>query len=156
MERIKALVERIERERAGEGPWSTAEALCDVYSIKLMEALQAHGLDARLTQMDGNTSIRTTDGKLAFGKSHYYLTQGSGSREVIVDPTIRQFFRGAPATVPAVFIGTEADLKRLFREHADLLQMTVDSDPLTGRYEPDSFADLTHGFGRHAKLRVVL
>ena len=50
---------------------------------------------------------------------HYYLIQRLPFGEIVVDPTIRQFFGGtrAPPSVPKVFVGTVADLHALFARH---------------------------------------
>jgi hypothetical protein len=40
--------------------------------------------------------------------------------EIIIDPTIRQFFGGAraPPDIPKIFVGTVAQLTELYRRHA--------------------------------------
>ncbi|MBI5240350.1 MAG: hypothetical protein HY926_07740 [Elusimicrobia bacterium] len=51
---------------------------------------------------------------------HYYLILRLPFGEIVVDPTIRQFFGGAraPPSIPKVFVGTMADLHFLFARHA--------------------------------------
>jgi hypothetical protein len=51
---------------------------------------------------------------------HYYLLYRLPFGEVVIDPTIRQFFGGAraPPDIPRVFVGTVADLNALFARHA--------------------------------------
>lgn len=51
---------------------------------------------------------------------HYYLIQRLPFGEVVIDPTIRQFFGGAraPPSIPKVFVGTVSDLHALFARHA--------------------------------------
>jgi hypothetical protein len=51
---------------------------------------------------------------------HYYLIQRLPFGEIVVDPTIRQFFGGAraPPSIPKVFVGTVSDLHALFARHA--------------------------------------
>lgn len=51
---------------------------------------------------------------------HYYLLHSVAAGQIVIDPTIRQFFGGtrAPPSVPTVFVGTVAELHRLFAEHA--------------------------------------
>lgn len=51
---------------------------------------------------------------------HYYLIQRLPYGEVVIDPTIRQFFGGAraPPSIPKVFVGTVSDLHALFARHA--------------------------------------
>jgi hypothetical protein len=51
---------------------------------------------------------------------HFYLVSRLPFGELIIDPTIRQFFGGAraPPEIPKVFVGTVADLNALFIRHA--------------------------------------
>ncbi len=53
-------------------------------------------------------------------ETHYYLMQVVGTGQLIVDPTIRQFFGGprAPPDVPTVFVGTISELNELFSRRA--------------------------------------
>ncbi|MCX5795044.1 MAG: hypothetical protein NTY77_06090 [Elusimicrobia bacterium] len=52
-------------------------------------------------------------------EAHYYVLYRLPFGEVVIDPTIRQFFGGAraPPDIPKVFVGTVADLNALFTRH---------------------------------------
>ncbi len=51
---------------------------------------------------------------------HYYLLHALAGGQLIIDPTIRQFFGGAraPPSVPTVFVGSVGQLHALFESHA--------------------------------------
>jgi hypothetical protein len=51
---------------------------------------------------------------------HFYLLHPHEAGQLIIDPTIRQFFGGprAPPSIPTVFVGTIGQLQRLFEENA--------------------------------------
>ncbi|MBI3554031.1 MAG: hypothetical protein HY077_16165 [Elusimicrobia bacterium] len=59
---------------------------------------------------------------------HYYLLNALAGGQLIVDPTIRQFFGGAraPPEIPTVFVGSVAELHRLFEEHASAKRTSHD------------------------------
>jgi hypothetical protein len=51
---------------------------------------------------------------------HYYLLYTLPSGQIVIDPTIRQFFKGArgPPSIPQVFVGTIDQLNKLFNDNA--------------------------------------
>jgi hypothetical protein len=51
---------------------------------------------------------------------HSFLMYDGPHGQILVDPTVRQFFGGprAPPSVPRIFVGTYAELIDLFRRHA--------------------------------------
>jgi hypothetical protein len=51
---------------------------------------------------------------------HFYLLYPLSAGQLIIDPTIRQFFGGAraPPNIPTVFVGTVGQLHQLFMENA--------------------------------------
>ena len=51
---------------------------------------------------------------------HFYLMYPLSAGQLIIDPTIRQFFGGAraPPSIPTVFVGTVGQLHQLFEDNA--------------------------------------
>lgn len=86
---------------------------CGDAAPKLAVMLRGHGLPARLVEAE----------------FHYYVMLDLPEGQIVVDPTVRQFFgRGdAPPDVPTVFVGTIPQLHELFRRHASAK---------TTKYEP--------------------
>lgn len=86
------------------GPRTTLdESCCGDAAPKLAVLLRGRGIPARLVEAE----------------FHYYVILDLPDGQLIVDPTIRQFFgkKGAPRSVPTVFVGTIAELHTLFRQH---------------------------------------
>lgn len=87
------------------GPDTTLdESCCGDAAPKLAAILRARGVPARLVEAE----------------FHYYVSIEMPDGQIIVDPTIRQFFgkKKAPNTVPLVFVGTVSELNDLFERHA--------------------------------------
>ncbi len=87
------------------GPQTTLdESCCGDAAPKLAVLLRAQGIPARLVEAE----------------FHYYVMLDLPDGQIVVDPTVRQFFgkKQAPKTVARVFIGSIADLHALFRKHA--------------------------------------
>ncbi len=96
------------------GPHTTLdESCCGDAAPKLALLLRAQGVPARLVEAE----------------FHYYVILDLPDGQVVVDPTVRQFFgkKQAPRAVPHVFIGSIADLNSFFRRHAS---------SKTTRYDP--------------------
>lgn len=96
------------RESVALGSWSGPrttldESCCGDAAPKLAALLRARGIPARLVEAE----------------FHYYVILDLPEGQLIVDPTIRQFFgkKGAPKSVPAVFVGTISELRALFLHH---------------------------------------
>lgn len=97
------------RESVALGSWSGPhttldESCCGDAAPKLAALLRARGIPARLVEAE----------------FHYYVILDLPEGQLVVDPTIRQFFgkKGAPRGVPAVFVGTIGQLTELFRRYA--------------------------------------
>lgn len=97
------------RESVALGSWSGPhttldESCCGDAAPKLAALLRARGIPTRLVEAE----------------FHYYVILNLPEGQLVVDPTIRQFFgkKGAPRSVPAVFVGTIGELNTLFRHHA--------------------------------------
>lgn len=96
------------RESVALGSWSGPrttldESCCGDAAPKLAALLRARGVPARLVEAE----------------LHYYVILDLPEGQLVVDPTIRQFFgkKGAPRSVPSVFVGTVAELHELFLHH---------------------------------------
>lgn len=86
------------------GPRTTLdESCCGDAAPKLAAVLRARGIPARLVEAE----------------FHYYVILDLPEGQLIVDPTVRQFFgrKGAPKSVPTVFVGTLGELRDLFQRH---------------------------------------
>ena len=99
-----ALVESV---RLGEwrGPNTTlSDSCCGDAAPKLALLLQRMGLPAEAVEAE----------------FHYYALWRHEAGDLFLDPSIRQFFgkQAAPAAVPEVFVGTQGDLHRLYRDYA--------------------------------------
>jgi len=97
------------RESVALGGWSGPrttldESCCGDAAPKLALLLRAQGVPARLVEAE----------------FHYYVILDLPDGQIIVDPTVRQFFgkKLAPRAVPHVFVGSIADLHSFFQRHA--------------------------------------
>lgn len=97
------------RESVALGQWSGPhttldDSCCGDAAPKLALLLRGQGVPARLVEAE----------------FHYYVIVDLPDGQLVVDPTVRQFFgrKQAPRSVPQVFIGTIADLNTLFYRHA--------------------------------------
>lgn len=96
------------------GPDTTLdESCCGDAAPKLALLLRARGVPARLVEAE----------------FHYYVILDLPDGQIVVDPTVRQFFgrKSAPKSVPQVFVGTIAELHALFKSHASI--KTTKYDP---------------------------
>jgi len=87
------------------GPHTTLdESCCGDAAPKLALLLRAQGIPARLVE----------------AQFHYYVLLDLPDGQIVVDPTVRQFFgkKQAPKTIPHVFAGTLGDLNAFFQRHA--------------------------------------
>lgn len=86
---------------------------CGDAAPKLAVMLRGRGLPARLVEAE----------------FHYYVILDLPEGQIVVDPTVRQFFgrEAAPPSVPTVFVGTVAQLNGLFQRHR--LAKTTRYDP---------------------------
>lgn len=86
------------------GPHTTlSESCCGDAAPKLAALLRARGLPARLVEAE----------------FHYYVILDLPEAQIVVDPTIRQFFgkKHAPRAIPDVFVGTLGELGSLFERY---------------------------------------
>lgn len=86
------------------GPHTTLdESCCGDAAPKLAAMLRSRGIPARLVEAE----------------FHYYVILDLPEGQLVVDPTVRQFFgkKGAPRSVPTVFVGTVGELTTLFQHH---------------------------------------
>lgn len=87
------------------GPRTTLdESCCGDAAPKLALLLRAQGVPARLVEAE----------------FHYYVLLDLPDGQIVIDPTVRQFFgkKLAPKAVPHVFVGDLAELADFFRRHA--------------------------------------
>ncbi|MEK7233901.1 MAG: hypothetical protein AAB268_08795 [Elusimicrobiota bacterium] len=97
------------RESVARGDWNGPnttldESCCGDAAPKLAVLLRAQGIPARLVEAE----------------FHYYVMLDLPDGQIIVDPTVRQFFgkKQAPKSVAQIFVGSIAELHALFRQHA--------------------------------------
>lgn len=87
------------------GPRTTLdESCCGDAAPKLALLLRAQGVPARLVEAE----------------FHYYVLLDLPDGQIVIDPTVRQFFgkKQAPKAIPHVFVGDLAELADFFRRHA--------------------------------------
>jgi hypothetical protein len=87
------------------GPHTTLdESCCGDAAPKLALLLRAQGIPARLVEAE----------------FHYYVILDLPDGQIVVDPTVRQFFgkKRAPDAIPHVFVGTIGGLTSFFQRHA--------------------------------------
>jgi hypothetical protein len=87
------------------GPHTTLDqSCCGDAAPKLALLLRAQGVPARLVE----------------AQFHYYVLLDLPDGQIVVDPTVRQFFgkKLAPRSIPPVFVGTIGDLTSFFQRHA--------------------------------------
>lgn len=96
------------------GPRTTLdESCCGDAAPKLALLLRAQGVPARLVEAE----------------FHYYVLLDLPDGQIVIDPTVRQFFgkKRAPKGIPEVFVGDLGELADFFRRHAAVK---------TTRYDP--------------------
>lgn len=108
---VRAEVERalpVLRESVALGSWNgphttLSESCCGDAAPKLAAILRARGLPARLVEAE----------------FHYYVILDLPEAQIVLDPTIRQFFgkKHAPRGIPDVFVGTLGELGSLFERY---------------------------------------
>jgi hypothetical protein len=138
--------------------WTADYGQCIDLSAKWRSALKFAGIETQLVIVDpsvGSASTMTLDGKLAHGKTHGFLVFQHDGQEYIMDPTVRQFFRGGGG-VPAIFIGTRDDAAVMFTREQGRLQVDIGADRHEGRYDPLAFTELVYGLGAYRALRVPI
>ena len=96
------------RESVALGSWNgpnttLSESCCGDAAPKLAAVLRARGLPTRLVEAE----------------FHYYVILDLPESQILIDPTIRQFFgkKNAPRGIPDVFVGTLGDLSSLFERY---------------------------------------
>lgn len=106
------------RDSVARGGWNGErttldQPCCGDAAPKLAVMLRGRGVPARLVEAE----------------FHYYVLVDLPEGQVVVDPTVRQFFgrADAPKSVPTVFVGTVEQLHGLFKSHA--LAKTTKYDP---------------------------
>jgi hypothetical protein len=150
---LRKVIDRIVATAPGIG---TYENGCIDVSVQLRAALRREGIETQLVVIEptlGSLQTFTLRGERAEGKIHGFLVFRQNGEEVIVDPTVQQFFKGAAGSVPRVFVGTRDDAAVLFTREQERLQVETDADPQTGHYDPLAFTELVYGLGAYRALR---
>lgn len=156
--RAAEIVSEVLRLEAPYGPWSADDGYCLDLSAKWLERLRRAGLPARLVTVDPALAPggAVVDGRrVRAGKFHAVVLIGEeGPEELLLDPSYRQFFAD-PSGLPEVFLGSRAQVARIFASRRKTLRVELHDDPFLGRYDPDSLAELVYGFGPNSPLRQV-
>ncbi|MEB3329204.1 MAG: hypothetical protein VKQ33_08245 [Candidatus Sericytochromatia bacterium] len=151
--RLREAVDRILATNPGIGNY---ESGCIDVSAALRAALQREGIETELVMIEpslGSLQTMTLRGERAEGKIHGFLVFRQRGEEVIIDPTVQQFFKGPAGSVPRAFVGTRDDAATLFTREQERLQVEIDADPQTGQYDPLAFTELVYGLGAYRSLR---
>lgn len=145
------------------GQWSSVDGSCMDISAQWLEPLAQRGVPAALSITDssqGASNVTLRDGsRIYFHKVHAFVTVSDGQRELIVDPTWKQFVadKQASAHLPDILVGTVDELKSVYASIAPQLQLeTTGADPRQGMYDPASAVDLLYSSGPYAHLRMML
>lgn len=145
------------------GDFASEDGACLDYSAKWVEPLRSRGVGAVLTLTDsarGRSEVTLADGtRRQAHKFHAFLTVRDGQREIVVDPTWKQFVadKGAASHLPTVLVGTLDEVRAAYRSVAPQIQLeTTGADPLQGRYDADSAVDLIYSTGASAHIRMTL
>jgi hypothetical protein len=162
LSRLRSAVEQVVSAGAGDGPWTDPEGMCLDLAARWQPRLAALGFPARIATTDpalagGRARV---DGQETFaGKFHaYVVVDGGPLGELVVDPSVRQFFDPArtKGPLPEIFVGTHSEAAALFAREPQALRVELHEDRHLGRYEPASFASLVYATGRNAALRMTL
>lgn len=152
---LQGLLDRIRFTEASEGPWTAPDGLCMDLSAKWVQRLAREGIDSRMRVVDPTGGHRSATDPRLVGKTHAYVCIPSEKTgPVLMDPTIRQFFTEPHGQIPEIFVGSEDDLRALFRAHRSQLRAEVQGDPHSGTYEPEEFVSVAYGLGTHADRRM--
>ena len=111
------------------GPYTTLDdRCCGDAAPKLAALLRAKGVPVRLVEAE----------------MHYYLLVDLPEGQIVIDPTIRQFFgkKGAPNSVPTVFVGSIGELNALYERHARAKTTSYDPSRIYFRDAVDREAKL--------------
>jgi len=131
-------------------PFYDLHGRCLDFSALLKEELHARGYPLDLAQTAPNDKpiyISGKDGKEIFSdKRHFFLVDRSlgAQSEIILDPTIMQFFHKAPGRVEIrkIFVGTKTDLIAFYtKNQKDARLFVTDEDDQViddnqGHYDP--------------------
>ncbi len=148
------VLDRIGRTEASSGPWTASDGLCMDLSAKWVQRLVREGIEARMVVVDPGTGHRSGSDPRLVGKVHAYVSLPSDNgAPLLMDPTIRQFFTEPHDHLPEIFVGSEDDLRKLYRQNKGKLRAEVQDDRLAGTYDPDEFVSVSYGLGTHADRR---
>jgi len=145
------------------GPLSSVEGACMDFSALWLEPLRSRGIPAMMALTDsslGASEVTLKDGtRLFFHKFHAFITVKDGDRELILDPTWKQFVadKDAARELPDVLTGTAEELREVYAKVDPQLQLeTTGADPHQGDYDITSATDLLYSSGSCGHLRMML
>lgn len=157
---VRDVVERILREEADQGPWSSPDGMCLDLAAKWQVRLSMEGIDARIATVDPNRRQPGAPVRRGMeGKFHAFVViETPGGEPLIVDGSWRQFIAGAEGAsgLDEVFVGRLDALIRALTEHQADLRIEIHGDPLLGKRDPTETGQLAYGAGPWASLRELL
>jgi hypothetical protein len=152
---LQGILDRICSTEASEGPWTASDGQCMDISARWVQRLAREGVESWMRVADPAGGHRSAVDPRLVGKTHAYVWLPSEKTgPVLMDPTIRQFFTEPHGKIPEIFVGSENDLRALFRAHRSQLRAEIQEDPHAGTYEPDEFVSVAYGLGPHADRRM--
>lgn len=135
--------------------WSADRGCCIALSHQLYLALKKLGFPVRRYVSEYFMQHRVDAYVVKGTVFHFYLSvpdqSGDPSRELIIDPTYLQIFKPVkPVGLPAVFVGTRAELAQLYRKYSKLLSDHLLTGDPWGQ-DASRLSTNFYGFGPHSR-----
>lgn len=160
-EHTKTRIKEIMHKPANRGQiWTCNNGGCIPYSVQLKRALDEAKVDLKSVKVSHQLDLRVEDGVRPGSFYHYFLEDrswGPGG-EVIVDPTIMQFFLGRPVGIDpsGIFVGTREELIQLVQQNRMLLKLPDSMSRISARsVDVEDFVDKVWGFGEAARYKFL-
>lgn len=139
--------------------WTCNSGSCMPFSMQLQAALKEAKFQLKIKAVTHDLNIRTSGGERLGSFHHYFLEDDSWGpgQEVIVDPTLKQYFYSHPFDLDrsGIFVGTREDLIHLFKLNRRLMRPPVGMSSIPdGTIDPVDFVDKVWGFGEAGRFKT--
>ena len=142
--------------------YSSDSGFCNEVSIQWAQLLKGTRFAMNLTEVDsvGKLWVRRQDGsetrsEQTQSRLHYFLTLELDGKTWYLDATWKQFLAEAVPGESEIFVGTEADLRRLYAKYRYLIQVEGRIDNHPGKYRADQAVDFIYGLGEYKSARTI-
>ena len=143
---------------------------CLDFSGRLSEEMRTAGFPVQLAQTAPSSQaiyLKATNGfSFLADKIHFFLIDRElgEDREIIIDPTIMQFFdkRTGALEIQKIFVGTREDLIAFYRKNRQVARFRISADgdeaidPGQGHYSPDDLVCVIYSVNECAHTRTNL